>query len=215
MSNEKSLFSIEVDGIETSPDFIKIKGSRLSAQVLPKSEWPSAADGFEEAQIYIFRTPIEEYVDLEVLIYELEGITTSMGTATTLIATGEVVEVPLEDDAFHDVVCVWRRADGTGGIAGGGRFSTGDVDDVPQALTLDELKLLSMMAIGISLDQAVSIEAKIVSMTAWSLHGRLIIAGFQFLGTKNWHYTAMANHMGGVEFSHGYTAAQVKKYLGF
>lgn len=158
----------------------------------------------EPIKIYVFSMPIEAYMDLDKEIHVHENRNAQMGEFTRLIVPGETktVSLQLETDYIYDIF----GFSGTTFI-GGGRLSTGD-GEVSGAITLEEMKLFALMDLGIDIDQAKNVTAKVIPMNAWGMSGRIVIAGFR-LDTENEgsssDHTIMVTHMCRVSYSHDYS----------
>jgi len=155
--------------------------------------------------VYIFCTPVKKYIDIEAEIemYELRK-EVDMGEFSSLCVepTQDRIKVTLEKDCLYDVFGFSGSV-----FAGGGRISTSQ-GKVPFAITFEEMKLFALRNLGVTLKEAKGVKAKVISMNAWGLKGRLIIAGFCLDPEKEESisdHTIMVNHCCGVSYSHGYS----------
>jgi len=166
----------------------------------------------EPVSIYVFSIPIEAYVEIEKEVDLYRNREVKMGEFTKLVVPGEVktVSLNLEKDHFYDVF----GFSGTT-FVGGGRFSTG-TGEIAGAIILEEMKFFALKDLGVAIDQAEQVTAKVIPMTAWGTRGRFIIAGFR-LGTQNEgnsdSHTIMVNHICGVSYSHSYPKEEFLRFF--
>ena len=157
----------------------------------------------EPLTIYVFCIPLKQYIDVEKEIHALEGKEVDMGEFPSLhIANmSQTITLNLEADHFYDVFGFSGQI-----LIGGGRVSTGQ-GEVPFAITLEEMKLLALKDLGVTLEEAKGIKAKIIPMTAWGCCGRFIIAGLCLDPGRETldDHTIMVNHCCGIDYSHGYS----------
>lgn len=215
----RSLLVISVNGAETPHGFSHVVGERLAANLLACEEWPEGEGVPVSADIWVFKTPLSGYTDLEEHLNQVQGQQVTLGDLPTLIASGPSVEVQLEPDYYYDVFCVGYKANDTGFLAGGSRYATTDNGTkVPDFLTLDETKAFALAGIGLSLEKGQLVHATVTPMTAWGENGRFIIAGFDF-GRRNENdslsnFGVMVQHNGHSNTYHGRTAEETREFIG-
>ena len=80
-------------------------------------------------------------------------------------------------------------------------------------MTFNELRVLTIESLGLTIDQAKKVKAKVTPLTAWNNYGRLIIAGLEFGGDGDFKFGAQPNHLGGVQYYHGRGAQEVRDFV--
>ena len=215
----EQLFNLTFNGQQVEPSFKVTELGEFRGEIKPKAEWPAGIEAVT-ATLEIFTTPLDAYVDLEDELHQKDGQIVKLGEVATRSQSGSLVEVHAETGNLYDIFCVARREDGTGAMFGGGRYAVTDNPEytLPNTLTLDEAKFFGYVALGLTDEQAKDVDVKVSPMTAWgdTLPGRFIIAGLELGNASPDTFRAgvMANHLGGVEFYHGRSAAETLEAAG-
>ena len=169
----------------------------------------------EPVHLYILATPIQTYKDLETEIQELKGKSIILGNIPTLLEQRtSPIQTELKRGFFYDILGIGSLGilNGERGIVNGGRISTEKID-IPRMLTLDELKIVAIEYLELSMEEAKKVSATIEPMTAWSNDGRFIIAGLNFGQKDEQTYGLMVNHASGVDTYNGRSKQKIREFL--
>lgn len=174
-------FNIMLDGVQTEPQFSVISARQLEAEVLPREEWPSNPDfdDLQGAEMWLFRTPIFGYQDLDDEASTFEDQTIYLGDKVNDMHHGNFVAATLEPGYFYDVFCVGWRPDHTGFIICGCRYATSEIE-VPTELTFGEAVLFGLAAVGVRPEDGQVIQAKVRTYAMWDLKGRVKSVDLEF-----------------------------------
>ncbi len=206
---------IQIDGETPNSFWTQTTGKTLTAKLILEEEWDEGLEGLSgPISLYLLRTPADEYRELEEEIHAYERKTIKLGDLKGLIqkVDGSEATIDLEKEFYYDVFAIGSTPDGERRVCGGGRFSTIRAKKVPGMMTFDQMRLLTIEHLGITVDQAKDVETKIVPMTAWGQRGRLVIAGFK--PPKNDEYGVNVYHSGYSDRSHDHSLKDTKKAFG-
>jgi len=137
-------------------------GQKLEVRILPRNEWPDVLrQGLSDPiHIHLFETSANRYKPLSEELEQMTGNNVMLGDIPTLRAhKHERYALDLKPGNFYDVLSI-ASCDGDIVLAAAGGFSTQQVQ-TPELLTLDQLKLVAIEYLGLTMEQARAIKATI------------------------------------------------------
>ena len=208
---------VTVDGKDIQPGVVS--GKVLAAEMTDRTKWAAALNEFKSAGFYLFAMPYSESLgcdQLEKQLQQLKGKTIDMGGFPNLKAVNaSTLSVTLKPSMIYDLFLIGKKEDGQASVITHGRVTTKKTNEVPYGTTLEEMRLLASLDLGLGIDDIRGLKAKVTPMTAWGAGpGRFIMAGFEF-GEITSGYTAgvMVQHNGVVTHYHGYSTEEIMNFV--
>jgi len=209
----ENIFRLQHNQQPIEPGFVVIDGGEFTGQILPKDEWPTIPSEITDATLELFKTPIDEFTDLEEELDKRKDEVVRLGELETHVVSADTIAVTLEVGNLYDVFCVAQREDGTRFMFGGGRYATAEEPDyeVSRLLTFEETKFFALAGLGLTIERAKDAAARVSPMTAWGKRfERYVIAGFNLYSDEaiGSEPGVSVQHNGIVDFYHGMNAAE-------
>lgn len=176
------MFTLENNGVVIQPGLQTVEPGEITGRVWPIDTWrdPVAiAQSPVGADLHVFKTPIKDRKPWRDELRERDGEVVYLGEIPSLVVTAASFAIKAEVGNWYDVLFAARRQDGTGAAYNYSPLLVKkDVGTQPldPKLTLDELRCIACVGLGVSVERAKTIRAGVVSVLAND--GELIVAGF-------------------------------------